>query len=353
MLKEIESKICGLEKRSTFSTRRWLLDNLPQPVIVFAKLIIYTATMPFNYAYDFLRYQYYSASMLFWRESENLRGMVMKDCHRLEKGMALPYPRPGFGQKVATRLAHYTGVFVERFGRDDVSDMSLAILRAYLEFHRSRGLELEQISHQVDLIASKNDPSDLKYCLKKIDRDSLEESTSIDFLKFVNSRSSMRQFSGDKVPRELIDNAVTAAIKTPSVCNRQMWRIHVYENNSSFAPILGLQTGNRGFGERASHIAIITADLRYFEGPEERNQAYVEGGLFAMTLVYALHAQRVGTCFLNWSAPMVRDIVMHKKAKIPANEVIIALLAIGTIPAEFEVASSPRRDMNTVLRWHD
>src|SRR5690606_35895283 len=98
--------------------------------------------------------------------------------------------------------------------------------------------------------------------------------------------------------------------------------------------VLALQNGNRGFGKDAAYIAVVTANIRHFSGAGERNQAYVDGGLMAMSLCYSFHSLCIGTCFLNWSVKTSVDKKLHKLLGLDDAEVVVTLMAIGRFPDE-------------------
>ena len=136
----------------------------------------------------------------------------------------------------------------------------------------------------------------------------------------------------------------------PSVCNRQSCKAYVYTGQADKDRILALQDGNGGFGSTAGAIIVCTSDLSAFYKPGERNQGFVDGGLFAMSLVYALHALGAASCMLNWSHVAHRDRKLRTLIGLPEREIIISLVAVGSLPERFDVAASPRRELDDVLR---
>src|SRR5690606_4137667 len=72
----------------------------------------------------------------------------------------------------------------------------------------------------------------------------------------------------------------------------------------------------------------LAFELHCFLDPGERNQGWVEGGMFAMTFVLALHARGLASCCLNWAKDPESDQRMHALSGIPRSERIIMLLAI-------------------------
>ncbi|MNP41368.1 malonic semialdehyde reductase [compost metagenome] len=163
------------------------------------------------------------------------------------------------------------------------------------------------------------------------------------------NRFSIRVFNETPVSEELIKEAANIARKSPSVCNRQTTRIYSFSTPEQKKSLLALQNGNRGFGHLASHVIAITSDLQCFTGTGERHQAYVDGGLMAMSFVYALQSLGIGSCFLNWSVTADIDERFRRISGIPKSHVIVTLIAIGNIPEKLNIAESPRLPVNEIL----
>jgi nitroreductase len=113
--------------------------------------------------------------------------------------------------------------------------------------------------------------------------------------------------------------------------------------------LLSFQNGNRGYGDQAGAVLLITADMRAFTMLGERNQAWIDGGLFAMSLNYALHSLGLGACMLNWSVEKGQDEALRAAFAIPEQEVVIMMMAVGHMPERLRVARSPRRPLKSVL----
>jgi hypothetical protein len=113
--------------------------------------------------------------------------------------------------------------------------------------------------------------------------------------------------------------------------------------------VLDIQEGARGFKEQVPMLLIITADLACFQSAGERCQAWIDGALFAMSLVWALHSRGLVTCMLNWSKRKEKDLELRSYLRIPPSENIIVLVAVGHPPPMWRVAISARRQRADVL----
>jgi len=177
----------------------------------------------------------------------------------------------------------------------------------------------------------------------------IEDATDFDYTRFVQTRCSVRHFTGQSVSPDAVRNAVSQAIKTPRTCNREMRRVYAAYEPKLRDHLLTYHNGNRGFGHKLGAVLIVTVDLREFDMIGERNQSWIDGGLFAMSLGYALHAARLGTCMLNWSEDFEHDQVLRKEFNIPDHEVIITFIGVGHVPEAFEVAASPAPSADDIL----
>ena len=173
---------------------------------------------------------------------------------------------------------------------------------------------------------------------------------AIPFGEFVRHRYSVRQFAPQPVAPELIEEAVRQAQYAPSVCNREAAQVHVASSAEQARQLLSMQNGNRGFGDTAGALLVITVRQAAFHTVGERYQGWIDGGLFAMSLVYALHGQGLGTCCLNWSVEPAADRAFKRAAGLPDDDLVIMLLAVGHLPDQLVVARSARRPLSEVLR---
>jgi nitroreductase len=301
-----------------------------------------------NYLYDLRRFQR-SAGLGTALDREMLQARIAKDYHRLEKGLALANPRPGFGSDVVARLLTAVPRFEQSHGACHATAAARGALTEYVAFHRDRGTRFPDIEALLTLTPP-GGGSTVTSGTVSVRRVDIHADAAIDFLRFASSRHSVRQFTGEPVSAEYIEQAIAAAMRSPSVCNRQTCRVHAATGAERMRRALGFQNGNRGFGDRAGAVLVLTSDMRGFTTIGERNQCWIDGGLFAMSLAYAFHAQGFGTCMLNWSMERTRDLEMRRALGIPDHESVILMMAIGVMPEEFSVARSPRRPLGEVLR---
>lgn len=167
---------------------------------------------------------------------------------------------------------------------------------------------------------------------------------------FFNSRYSLREYSDRVVPNEIVSRAVSLALKTPSVCNRQEWVIYHTTDESVIEKALSLQSGNRGFGDKVRNLAVIATDLKAFVQGNEAYQQWIDGGMFAMSFVYALHSLGIGSCCLNWSQSPSADRKLRDSMSIDYHHSIIMMIAFGFPTESNVVCASDRRPACEVLR---
>lgn len=284
------------------------------------------------------------------KSKRHLEGDLIFYYHKFEKGLALPNPRIGFGKKNIKYLLHAIKKYIRLYGWEEIAVISLNSLFAYYSFNKKYGLEMKDLYKEISILNSKipQNKKNNQGGIVEITKEEINES-SIDFKRFAHSRYSIRNFTDKTVEINQIEEAVDIAQKTPSVCNRQPSKVYVYSEEEDKSIILKYQNGNAGFGEKADKILIVTTNLMDFRGVIERNQAYVEGGLFSMSLMYGLHSQGLGTCPLNLSIVNDVETKLKKAVNIPSSEIPIMMIAVGHIPDKLEVACSTRRSLEETM----
>lgn len=166
------------------------------------------------------------------------------------------------------------------------------------------------------------------------------------FNEFSNSRLSVRNYSESELTIMKIQNALELARNTPSACNRQSWRTYVYANKIMIEELLEAQEGNRGFGHLANKLIIIAGEFGLFYNTFERHQVYIDGGIYAMNLLYALHFNEIAACILNCSFDYEKEQKIKSIAGIKDSEVLIAMISCGVAPDVFKFTNSPRYSLN-------
>lgn len=285
-------------------------------------------------------------------DREVLKTRIIKSYHRIEKGLALPMPRPGFGVDAITLLIDDSTLYLSRHGGDWTTTAALQALDQYCVFNRAHGRDTRAIEERITTLRQLAQPLAGEPVLggvMQVDRRAVLAAAQVPFAEFVRHRHSVRQFASRPVDTALIEEAVRQAQYSPSVCNREGVQVYVIEGEDRVRELLAYQNGNRGFGDSAGAVLVITARQAAFHTVGERYQAWIDGGLFAMTLVYALHAQGLGTCCLNWSVEPTVDRAFKRAAGLPPHDVVVMFLAVGHLPDHFTVARSARRPLSEVL----
>ena len=342
------------DKQNSFKQRLINTLNIKTPNPIKSEIIknIKGLILLLNFFFDFKRFLKWSSASNKITTQTNLRALITMDYHRLEKGLALKTPKVGFGKDVIERLTRFLPEYQEQYGSDETVMISVNALQEYYDFNLQSGLDNKTLHQTIIKIKNKIPEDNLvgkQGGTKTVTKNAIQESAKIDLKEFFNSRYSVRQFTAQEVDMTLIEQAVTMAQKTPSVCNRQSCKVYIFSEGEQKRKVLSYQNGNRGFGDQASKVLIVTSNLENFSSIGERYQGWIDGGMFSMSLVYALHSLGLGTCCLNWCVKHKQDKMLKISSGIPDSDLVIMMIAVGHLPEKFKVAQSPRKPLNEVL----
>lgn len=297
-------------------------------------------------ARSFLRLnRLYNASCASEKDPAKLRNLILREAHTLEKGLSLRRPRQGFGQEKAAHLMGRIETYAARFGRDAFLDGPLGTLTRYLEYSEAHGTALPALHERLAACG----PAGAGEAVVEVEADALRAAARGDFAALTASRHSIRYFKAEPVPAASIEAALAIAARTPSACNRQGWRTHLFRGPRCHE-LLRWQGGCRGFEEEIGTCILVTADRRAFLY-YETHQPYVDGGLYAMNLINALHYEGLGTVPLScgFEADKLRGLDAFD---IPECEVPVLIIGIGIPEDRFRVAASARKPVSETHTEH-
>jgi len=306
-----------------------------------------------NKIYDFKIHFKYSFKLSNNRDKEKLASYLQKQFHVIEKGMALPEPRPGFGQKKILDIVANAKIYIKLYGEDELIKSLKATLKEYIDFNKGNNEDLSNAYYQTIIEFTQSyEGTEHEGGTKTVHKKDILQAIDIDFEQFVKTRNSVRDFSSEPVNTNDVVEAVSLAKYAPSVCNRQGWHVHLYTNKNKIKKLLSLQNGNRGFTDSVNQLIIITGDTYAFT-KYESNQIFTDGGLFAMNLILALHSKGIGSIALNTDIPYVIEKKMKNEGGIPEYQRLIMYLGIGNLKDTYKVAVSKRKPTEKILTIHE
>lgn len=297
------------------------------------------ASESFRYFFRLVRY---NASFRPEKDREKRRYLILREAHTLEKALSLRNPRKGFGAAKAAHLISSLAAYRHDYGQEDgFLGYPCSVLAAYLSYSRSTGVDvssLESASSALDGIVT----SALAGAVE-VAADEIRTAAAGNFSEMLESRHSIRSYSSEKVDRHLITRALEMAAHTPSACNRQAWKTYVFEDGKA-AELFHWQGGCAGFENEMRTAVLVCTDMKGFLYHEPFQQ-YVDGGMYAMNLVNALHSLGLGTIPLSCGF-LHSKLSELRRFGIPASESPILIIGVGVLEDPVKVAVSARKDIS-------
>lgn len=306
-----------------------------------------------DYFNDFRLYKKYS-TIFSVNSFENKEAILILNYHGIEKGLLHTKIKPRFA---IDRIQEMNKLLLDDEIINKVSKSQVyigyKIAIQYFEIHekmvvdisdyfkKSDYLKFIEIVKGVDLYNFSSGSAILKF------EDFYQEKEN--FLDFAKSRKSVRNFTGEKVDINTIKKVVDLSNSAPSVCNRQATKVYLLENKSLIDECLKIQGGFSGFSKNVNQLIILTVDRSYFYSTGERYQFYIDGGIYLLNLLYALHYYKVAACPANWGKDFIADNKLRAIIDIDKSEQVICMIPIGIAQKEFAITLSYRRAVDEVL----
>jgi nitroreductase len=261
--------------------------------------------------------------------------------HTIEKGLAYEDYRAGFGKDNVDSLI----TSLEQYGAKgfDITAFpyvtALSCLYAYVQKNKEHGYEDTELENRIAKL-----PGVANEYGGTITVSAPKDASSLTYEQLVTSRHSIRHFSGKPVNLDLLKEAIKLAQYTPSACNRQGWKTRIVADKEKIKMILSNQNGNRGFGQEFDKLLIVTADLRAQQRSREIFQAFIDGGMYAESVINCLYSKGIGSVPLSAALTAEQEKNVRKTVGLDDAEVLIMFIGIGSYPeGEFLTTRSERR----------
>lgn len=148
-------------------------------------------------------------------------------------------------------------------------------------------------------------------------------------IKAILERRSIRQFTNQPVPQDILDTIVDAALHAPSGRGDKTWKFTVITNKElirKLANAIAAELGRNGYNMYDPTVLIIPSNLRDSRFGMEDNACAMEN------IFLAAHSFGVGSVWIN----QIRDICDTDRIRpildefhIPADHVIYGMAALG------------------------
>jgi hypothetical protein len=295
----------------------------------------------YSYACDLIEYLKFSSTIMpSEKDCQMLESRIIAHYHMVEKGLSLKDPRFEFGRKSIKQLLTLLQTYKEKCinATPFIYNCAISSILGYIRFHEYHGINVFDIRNDIEELKGREKAGGtIRLRREDVFADSRQE-----FSTFCRSRHSIRNFTEERGSTDRIIEAVEMAQSAPSVWNRQTSRVYVVVSRDLVNDVLNLQGGSRGFKESVDKVLVITSSLHGFCGIHERNQSFIDGGIYLMNLLYGLHYAQIGACPLMACRSRKSVKQLRRRLGIPESERLIALIGIGNVPEIFQVAESRR-----------
>jgi len=161
-------------------------------------------------------------------------------------------------------------------------------------------------------------------------------------LDFITRRRSVREFTGDPVPREALEVALRAAMAAPSGNNRRPWQFVVVTERSSITALCHAHPYAR-FGSQAGAVVIP------FGRREETRWFEQDMGAATENLLLAIANLGLGATWCGMGEELQAEV--HSLVGLPDDQWAFALIPVG-VPREQPSPRTQYEEQRVHWEWY-
>lgn len=330
-----------------------LKEIIPKPLLKPMKQIYSKYKIFGLYKYDMKRFNYGYVTDYNKASLDQLDAYLMFYTHSIEKGLSHNNFRANFGKRALSSLSEVLTTYISKgFSKENIRyKTALSALKNYIISHQRIGIEHTIILDIFDKeILNDIETSDIELSgfVELNSKDKLDNDKK-NFEELFLNRVSVREYSNAKVDLNLIREAVQISTKSPSVCNRQASRVYMMKTKELIEDVLGIQKGFSGY-KLPPVLLLVTATNNMLVSPIERNEAFIDGGIFAMSLLCSLEYKGLAACALNAMLSNSDETKIKEIVGVPKEEALIMFIALGNFKNSVKTPKSLRDPLNKILK---
>ena len=277
--------------------------------------------------------------------------LVRRNVHRIEKGLIMRPRREAFATSYIVKTVNaFKRILDDRSVVDEKEiGWAFGVLSAYFaaasghsEIERARQLWEEVLEEELsDLPAP--------YPAASVGKSPV----AIAALRQLSiQRRSIRWYDGRPVPREAIDAAIEIASDSPSACNRQAFEYLVLDNPELIRRVGPIAPGTKGFHENFPCLVVVLGDLSAYFDERDRHVIYIDASLATMAFMYALTAQGLASCSINWPDIREKEDELRSVLSIPDHKRPVMMVSVGYASPDGLVPSSVKKPLSVMRSFN-
>lgn len=284
--------------------------------------------------------------------NETLNYDLILEIHKLEKGMTSKQIRP-FGVDKVKKIIKLLNLYQKKgYEESFASNLAISILCKYKEIYKENNwIDKSEYILVSNYLNSHKNNFKISSGAYEIKFDDIKKSLNLDYFSFLKSRHSVRNYSREKLKQEDIEKACEMAILSPSACNRQMCKLYYIQKEENKKLIEKYTQGLSLFDLTNANYFIITFDVNSFYFLGERNQGWLNSGLFCMNFVNALHSLGIGSCIAQFANSPKEEKILKDKLSISKSERIAVIVVCGYYDNSSKIPVSSRKDKEEILNY--
>ena len=285
------------------------------------------------------------------------RYLLRRNIHRLEKGLLMIPRREIFAldyieETVNAYILHTPHAQISSTSADEELLWAHDVLAEYFQVISYHPI-IAKIEKNFRRTAPLNGTGDSKKSLPYTRQlNQIPAVTYENFIELSKQRRSVRWYLQKKVPRTLIDQAVTAATHAPSACNRQPFVFYIFDEQELVSKLARLPMGTSGYDHNIPVIVVVVGRLRAYFDDRDRHLIYIDGALAAMSFMLALETLGLSSCPINWPDMEEREQRAAELLALAPDERPIMLISVGYPDPEGKVAFSAKKPLQLLRRYN-
>ena len=169
----------------------------------------------------------------------------------------------------------------------------------------------------------------------------------MNLLQIMQNRRSVRTYTGEKIPKDKLEQILQAGLLSPSGRNRKPWEFIVVQEKETLEKLSHCRVGAAKMLENAGCAIVVFAD-------PEKTEVWVEDCSITMSNMHLMaESMGLGSCWIQGRLREAENgestqAYCRKVLNVPETYVLEAILSVGVIEEHPEASSLDELELTKV-----
>lgn len=224
---------------------------------------------------------------------------------------------------------------------------TIGIAQSVILFSKNGGVDCSKLESELALFIERNHLEHViprAISIHKAAEADRPVNVSSQYDAFIRKRHSVREYTPRIIDEKTLEEIVQTALLCPSECNMQPCKVYYSDDFEKIRKLMS----DKMVMKDVYNLLVITVNKGFYAAGD-LFQSWIDGGIFAESLIMAIHSRGLGACLFQCLKISPHYQKLKDSIGIPQNEDIVCCVGLGYLKDEYNIIETHRSTVSEMM----